>query len=494
MVNRTKVVLLGMGLALNLMGREEYTRNFDKTFTLRPGQAVRVEHSLGEIVIHTHPQLDLTIHAEIRVSAPDGTRAQQFADKVEILTEPFQSEFSIRTRYPERSGSFLGFNNVSYSVRYEVTIPENAPLQVRNSFGAVSVTGLKASGDIRTSHGAINFRDGRGQQRLEDSFASVEVAGNAGDVVIENTNGGVKVADVTGALILTDRFASISAERISKDVTITNTNGAVDISDSGGTGVVKNAFGNVTVHNFGGDLSVHNGNGKVEAMNVKGMAELHTSFGEVRFSDIGRGLSIRANNSQIEGSKVRGQTKIENSFGRVSVSDVDGGVQIQSGNGGVSVAAIRGDANVKTSFAGVDASDIAGALTVDDSNGSVKATNVRSANVKTSFGGVVLEQVAGAIEVHNQNGAVDASSENQGGCQPIAIRTSFSPIRVHLSGNPSYVVTATTSFGKIRSDFPMLVSGSLSGDSLSGTIGDGRCELRLTDNNGTIEILKSGAR
>jgi hypothetical protein len=492
-INPTKAILFGMLLASTATAREDYTRNFDKTFTLRPGQAILIEHKLGEIVIHTHPQLDLTIHAEIHVSASDRSRAEQFAGQIEILTEPFASEFSIRTRYPENPGSFLGFNNISYSVRYEITMPESAPLEVRNSFGAVSVTGLKANGNIRTSHGNLTFRDGKGVQRLEDSFASVELLGNGGDAVIDNTNGNVKVADVAGALTVRDRFASVSAERIAKDVTITNANGAVDVTDSGGTGVVKNSFGNVTVHNFRGDMTVHNGNGKVEALNVTGMAELNTSFGEVHFADIGRGLSVRANNSRIEGSKIKGPVKIENSFGGVTVTDVDGGAHIQSANGAVTVTGIHGEANVKTSFASVEASEIAGAVTVVNNNGSVRATNVRSANVKTSFAGVNLQQVTGAIDVDNQNGAVDAASNAQSGCQPIIIHTSFSPIRVHLSGNPSYRVTASTSFGKIHSEFPLTVSGSMSSDNLSGTIGAGHCEMRLTDNNGAIEILNSGS-
>ncbi len=458
MINPTKATLLGMLLAVSALAREDYTRHFDKTFTLKPGQTVLVEHKLGEIVIHTHPQLDLTIHAEIHVSASDRSRAEQFANQIEILTEPFASEFSIRTRYPENPGSFLGFNNISYSVRYEITMPESAPLEVRNSFGAVSVTGLKANGNIRTSHGNLTFRDGKGVQRLEDSFASVELSGNGGDVAIDNTNGNVKVADVAGALTVRDRFASVSAERIAKDVTITNTNGTVDVTDSGGMGIVKNSFGTVTVHNFHGDMTVHNGNGEVEALNVTGMAELNTSFAAVRFSDIGRGLSVRANNSRIEGSKIKGPVKIENSFGGVTLTGVDGGASIQSANGAVTITGIHGEANVKTSFAGVD-----------------------------------LQQVTGAIDVDNQNGAVDAASNSQSGCQRIMIHTSFSPIRIHLSGNPSYRVTASTSFGKIRSDFPLTVSGSMSSDNLSGTIGDGRCEMRLTDNNGAIEILNSSS-
>lgn len=491
MASATKVIFFGLVVALNGVGREDYTRYFDKTVTLRQGQAVLVEHKLGDVTIRTQPQLGLTIHAEIHVSAADRTRAEQFANRIEILTEPSSTEFAIRTRYPaDRPESFFGFNNISYSVRYEITIPENAPLEVRNSFGAVSVSGLKANGNITTSHGSINFRGGSGTQRLENSFGSVEVADNAGDVVIENTNGGVTVEDVKGTLSIRDRFASISAEHIGSDLTITNTNGAVNVSDVGGRGRVTNAFGDVTARNVGGDLTVHNGNGRIDASSVKGMAELNTSFAEVRFSDIGRALSVRSNNSQIEGSKVKGSVTIEDSFGRVSVTDVDGGVNIQSRNGQVSVSSIRGEAGIRTSFGAVDVANVMGALSVDNTNGSVTASNIQSARVKTSYASVVLQQVAGAIDVDDQNGAVDANGTGQSGCRPIMIHTSFAPIRVHLNGSPSYRVSATTSFGKIRSDFPLTVSGSISSDALNGTIGDGRCEMKLADNNGTIEILK----
>lgn len=494
MVSSAKVVLFGLILSLNSAARDEYTRNFDKTVDLRAGQALLIEHRLGDIVISTHPEPKVTIHAEIHVSAPDHARAEQFANRIEIVTDSYSSEFSIRTRYPEKPESFLGLNNVSYWVRYELTIPDNVPLQVRNAFGGVSVSGLKANADIRTSHGAMSFHDGKGSERLENSFAGIEVANNTGDVTIEDTNGNVNVRDVTGALSIKDRFASLSAERIDNNLTIVNTNGTVKVSDVKGTGQITNSFGDVTVHDIGGDLTVHNTNGRIDASHVNGIADLNTSFAEVHFSEIGRTLSVRANNSQIQGSTVKGSATVENSFGRVSVTDVDGGVNVHSQNGEVSVSRIHGEAMLRTSFAPVQASDVTGALTVDSTNGSVRATNVQSAKVKTSFAAVVLDQVAGAIEVNNQNGAVDTTNNSQHGCHPILIHTSFSPIRVHLSGTPNYRISATTSFGKIRSDFPMTVSGVFSGNVLNGTIGDGGCDLRLTNNNGGIEILNSRAR
>jgi hypothetical protein len=93
----------------------------------------------------------------------------------------------------------------------------------------------------------------------------------------------------------------------------------------------------------------------------------------------------------------------------------------------------------------------------------------------------------------NQNGAVDAASVVRGSCEPVEIRTSFSTLRVRLPGDASYHVSARTSFGGIRTEFPMSVSGVISNDVLNGAIGSGHCEMTLTDNNGAIEIVKAGA-
>lgn len=61
-----------------------------------------------------------------------------------------------------------------------------------------------------------------------------------------------------------------------------------------------------------------------------------------------------------------------------------------------------------------------------------------------------------------------------------------------MPGDASYRVAARTSFGSIRTEFPLAVAGSLSNDNLNRAIGGGRCEMTLTDNNVAIEILKGG--
>lgn len=456
MIRRISLLLIGASLAYVASARDEYTRIFDKTVPLQAGQHVFIESKFGDIIVRTHPQPDIVIHALIRVSAGSADEAKSYADRVEVLVEPSSSELSIRTRYPESSGGMFNFHNTSYSIHYEITLPEAAPLEVRNSFGGVSVAGIKAGATLTNSHGDLELRDSQGIQRLANSFGSVRVSNNSGDVSVDNTNGSIDASDIGGALNIHDRFASITATRIAKGITIANNNGSVQVNDTGGPGSIKNSFGSVSVQNVRGDLTVNNQNGAIDANHVQGAAELNTSFARVDFSDIGRQLAIRANNSRVEGERVGGAAGIRNSFGPVRADQING------------------------------------LLVVRNQNGSVNASHTKGAQINTSFAPVVLDAVEGSIQVDNQNGSVEASSSNRGACQPITVHTSFAPIRVHLPSNASYSVYAKTSFAKIRTDFPLMVTEVVSTDDVSGKIGGGACELRLTNNNAPIEILKAG--
>jgi hypothetical protein len=72
----------------------------------------------------------------------------------------------------------------------------------------------------------------------------------------------------------------------------------------------------------------------------------------------------------------------------------------------------------------------------------------------------------------------------------VAIQTSFAPIRVAVPAGVGYTVTAKTSFGRIHSEPEMAISGAIAPDNVTGRIAGGGCDLRLTNSNGGIEILK----
>ncbi|HEU0005869.1 MAG TPA: hypothetical protein VFS12_07760, partial [Terriglobia bacterium] len=154
-------------LATNRPDREDFTRDFQKSLTLPQGQVVRLDHRHGNITVRTHAEREMKLQANIRVSASDKQEAAQFGNQIQILVEQTAAGVSVRTQYPqENSRLFSGRRNVSFSVNYDLLMPADSPLTIKNSFGNVSVMGLRANGDITNAHGLLSFKTGQGIQRL----------------------------------------------------------------------------------------------------------------------------------------------------------------------------------------------------------------------------------------------------------------------------------------------------------------------------------------
>lgn len=457
-LNQTRcatVVLFAAACAFPALARhqQEVARNFDRTVTLAPGHGLQIESKFGEVKVRGANQREVVIHATIHTSAGSPAEAGELANRVKIQVDETASGVLVRTIYPERNG-WLSFKNNSYSVNFDVTYPEAAPLEIRNEFGDVRVSECKGGSRVVNGHGALIFRNGRGIQRLENSFGAVEVTGNEGDVTINNGNGAITISDVTGRVNVKDRFGRISVTKAGQGATIVNNNGAITLSDSGGASSITNSFGAVTATSVRGDLTVRNSNGAVEANNVTGSAWLTNSFGAISASQIGKSLEATGNNGAVKATRVGGIATVRNSFGATEIQDA-GGVDVTSGNGTVRAQGVHG-----------------------------------AAKVHTSFGGITIENVSGPVDASNSNGSITVSSNATGGCQPVTLKTTFGPIKLMLPDNANYNVSASTSFGGISTDFPVSVSGQTNSESINGRIGNGGCELKITDSNGRIEILK----
>ncbi|MCI0723184.1 MAG: DUF4097 domain-containing protein [Acidobacteria bacterium] len=233
---------------------------------------------------------------------------------------------------------------------------------------------------------------------------------------------------------------------------------------------------------------------------IRGNALLKTRFGEIEAVGISGNATLNNSNAAIKLSRVTGIADVRGSFGAVTVSGVGKSAKVISGNGAVTVSGAEGETYVKSSFGSVRADRIGGKLTVETNNGSVSAKTVKGGVfVRNSFSPVYLDGIQGGVEVYNQNGSIEVAGL-QGkpvgaqACPGLILKTSFAPIRVYLPEGGSFAVTARTSFGRINSELPLTVSGSLGNDSLTGKIGTGECDLNLTNANGNIDILKAVPR
>jgi DUF4097 and DUF4098 domain-containing protein YvlB len=512
----------------NGFGQSSATRQFQKTLTLGANQTVSLTHKYGDVRIHGENGRDVKISATIRVQAHSQAEAEKYADQVRIEVNQDSQGIRIDTVYPSDDSKFfvVRVGGPSYSVDYDITVPTDAKLWMKNSFGNVEVQGVQGWADLENSHGQLKFRDG-GAAKISNSFGEVQVAGADGDVTVNDNNAAVTASSVKGALAIKDRFATITASNVTGAVSISGGNGSVQVTDAGRSDI-SNSFGSVAARNVHGDLIVNNNNGTIDADTVSGGAQLNGSFGSISVANVSGNVRCTSSNGKVSGRRIGSDVYVKTTFGEVSLEQVGGAVEVEDSNGGISVREIKGKANFNTSFGAIEASGLPkgvrattgngkialsdvggdvyaktsfgsvdirrvnGNLIIENSNGPVEASGVKGdASARTSFGAVTLEEIMGSITVDNQNGAVSVSgARGSGGCKNVSLKTSFAPIQVRLPGDAGYELTARTSFGHISSALPVTSTGTIGGDSLNGKIGSGGCSLSLTNSNGNIEILK----
>ncbi len=509
--------------------QDEVSRNFDKTLTLGAGQSVRIEHKFGEVRVHGESGREVKISAVIRAQASSHEEAESFAQKIQIEVQQTGEGVSIRTIYPPEENKWFHISkHSSWSVNYDIAVPTDTRLNIRNSFGSVSVARVHGAVDVENGYGSLTAQE-TGPVRLNNSFGSIDLTGAAGNAVINNKNSSVQVSDVKGTLDVQDRFGSVTVHDIQGAAMITGGNGTITL-DGAASATVTTSFGNVDTRNIRGDLSVHDNNGNVDVSAIGGSLDVSDSFGNVTFSDVKGRVNCTTNNGRVKANSltgpsvtirdsfgnleleningtleaetsngkiavrdVRGAVTLKSSFGAIEATNVPKGIRAITGNGAITLTDIGADAYAKTSFGSILAERINGNLTAEDSNGSVTARNVKGdVTVTTSFSGVTLESIGGRIRVDNQNGAISVTAVRPAsGCRDISLKTSFSSIHVRIPDGVGYNLTARTSFGRVSSELPVTASGNIGGDSLTGTIGAGGCQLQLTDSNGSIEIAKA---
>jgi len=492
-------VLLCIGAAFSMLApaapaadpaQEEFIRAFQKTLTLGTGQSFRIEHKFGAVKIHGESGREVKINATIRVQAGSHSDAESYANQVQIEVEQTTQGVQVRTVYPEK-GWFSGGRHTSYSADYDIAVPVDAPVFVKNNFGSIEATGVHGAADIDSNHGSIHVRDSAAT-RLNNSFGSIELAGATGNVLINGNYGSAQVVDVKGSLEIRSRFGNITARNIQGAATIVGGNGPIELSDAA-SGNITSSFGNVQVRNIRGDLTIHNNNGNIEISSVAGNAEAVNNFGGITFSDVRGRLNCTANNGRVKGSSQFGNTvTIRDSFGSIELENINGALDAETANGKISVRDARGGVILKTSFGAIEASDIPKGIRALTANGEIHLTDVGGDTyAKTSFGGILMERIGGRIEAENQNGAISATSRPANDCRDISLKTSFSSIRIGLPAGAGYNVSAHTSLGRVSSELPVTVNGTTNGETLNGTIGSGGCQLQLTNSNGSIEIVKA---
>jgi len=253
----------------------------------------------------------------------------------------------------------------------------------------------------------------------------------------------------------------------------------------GASVVTKNAYGPTAISNLSGGVDATSQSASVELESIAGKIHAQTSFASLRVRDVGP-ATLKNQSGQIQASDVHGPLQAETSFAALQARDIAGAVKLRNQSGSIEATQIGGGADIKTSFAEITVKAVKGDVIAHNQSGRIGASDVGgTVEAITSYGALDIEGRGPAFECRNENGSVKLRATSAALTNLVA-HTSFGVMEIHLAPTLNPAIQAHTSYGSLKSDFPLRPKG----EKTLHNVASGIPRIRLENQNGSIRILR----
>jgi len=191
-------------------------------------------------------------------------------------------------------------------------------------------------------------------------------------------------------------------------------------------------------------------------------------------------------------SSLKGEVTAHTSGGSLNFDGIEGPVNGSTSGGSITLAGGKGRAVVHTSGGSIHVNDVAGDVDASTSGGGISIDRT-SGRVKahTSGGGIEIHEATGAIDASTSGGGVSASLLGQPR-EECRLYTSGGSINVSLGKDIHMDLDASTSGGRVWTDFPVPSSGERHQTELRGPLNGGGPRLYLHTSGGGISVRRAG--
>ncbi len=299
------------------------------------------------------------------------------------------------------------------------------------------------------------------------------------------------------ALLASVALPVVRAETFSAEGSFTRTlkvTGAVDLSVKTGSGSIKirrGPAGAVVVYGkirandswFGG------GNAEEKVKALEANPPIEQTGNTIRIGRI-EDRALRENVSISYEITVPADTRLDSHSGSGSqeIDGVKGPVEVETGSGSITLGEIGGELRASTGSGSIHGTRIAGAITASTGSGSISLEQAAPGNVDvhTGSGHIEVRGVHGELRAGTGSGGIDVEGHPTGNWR---MRSGSGGISVKLPSDMGFELSAHTSSGRVHTDHPVTMQGSVSPREIRGKVRGGGPLIEASTSSGSIRIL-----
>ena len=198
---------------------------------------------------------------------------------------------------------------------------------------------------------------------------------------------------------------------------------------------------------------------------------------------------------------VSGSVVLENIGGKAAANTKSGNVTVMNARNGANAETVSGNVEVvnvengvycKTASGDVDAKDISGNADLNCVSGTITAENIRGdVEADTVSGSVKLLDISGADVVKGKT--MSGSTIYVGDINPsgrYTLSAHSGKVEMTIPSESAFDLSASTFSGSIRTEFEIMVSGTISKKKISGSVNGGGADVNLKVFSGNVYLKK----
>jgi DUF4097 and DUF4098 domain-containing protein YvlB len=288
-----------------------------------------------------------SVQVKVVKTAYDSTqsRADEEVKTIKYTIEQTGNSITLKYELPKS----VNFNNRVNTVDFIVTVPNQADLNVHNSFGDVNVSDIEGGVVTQTDFGEIN---------IENVEGAVSITTNSGTIMATSIKAGSEYIN------LKSEFGAITLEKANgKDITLDTNSGAVKMNEVRASGkfAISTEFGDVTFENGSADsVSVDTNNGRISLTKLTIKKDIHVEdeFGSLELVQVqAASYDLHTNSGDIMVNGAKGKLTADTEFGGIEITNADAvTLDLRTNSGAVNFSGSFGTGPhmVKSEFGAVD--------------------------------------------------------------------------------------------------------------------------------------------
>ena len=247
--------------------QDEKKKTVEKNYKVGAATKLSIENKFGKVAINSWDKNEFDVKIEIIGKGRNEERAQRILDAIEIDITESSSEIVFETEFDK----FKNKNEEGFEINYTVYMPESNPLDIRNSFGDVTMGDRRGDLDLNVSYGSLRVGDATGDVEIKLSFGSGSVNEIAdGEVTVKYSNLEIENA---GRLDMNQGFSDVEINEV-EDLEIDGKYGKLEIEKA---------------HKIDGDIQFSG----FEIEELTGSLELEASYlGDFRIDKLAKSFTL----------------------------------------------------------------------------------------------------------------------------------------------------------------------------------------------------------